>query len=253
MHSFFDSKRFQLLVGKHWADNKRRYGLSVLALAGLFIIWFLFQILVKDKESFSAEMQMGTFYFGLFVTGTLYASQYFQDLTSRPKGIHFLTVPASTFEKFLCGWLYTVVFFLAVFSTVFYLVDAVMIALYNNVYGLQGSEKASLANVFKAPIFLEEDKTTTYFVLFFLSVQSAFLLGSVVFHKFSFVKTVISFFVLFFVGFCITYLLHDVILPDGGEGPLAEWIPVILAFVVMYAVAPLLWTVAYFRLKQKQV
>ena len=146
------------------------------------------------------------------------------------------------------------VFFLVVFSAIFYVVDAVMIALYNNVYGLQGGEKASLVNVFKAPIFLEsEDKTTTYFVLFFLSVQAAFLLGSVVFHKYSFVKTVISFFVLFFLGFCLTYLFQDVVLPDGGEGPFADWIPKVFAFVIMYAVAPLLWTVAYFRLKQKQV
>ena len=49
MNQFFSLKRFNLLVLKHWADNRKRYGLSVLAFIGLLIAWFLF-IMLTDEQ-----------------------------------------------------------------------------------------------------------------------------------------------------------------------------------------------------------
>ena len=98
MNQFFDFKRFNLLVLKHWAVNKKRYSLSVLALIGLLILWFVFALIIGDDKLMSADFQQMTFYFGLFVLGTFYASQYYHDLGSKPKGSNFLLVPASTFS-----------------------------------------------------------------------------------------------------------------------------------------------------------
>ena len=123
MNQFFSFKRFSLLVMKHWADNRKRYGLSALAFIGLLITWFVFTMLTgMDDYPMGKAAQQITFFLSLFAVGTFYASQYFRDLGSRSKGINFLLVPASVFEKLLCSVLYTVVLFFVVFVTAFYLV-----------------------------------------------------------------------------------------------------------------------------------
>ena len=81
---------------------------------------------------------------------------------------------------------------------------------------------------------------------------SAFLLGSVVFRKYPFIKTIISGFVLFFILFFLVYLFHDQIFPDDDpSGVLPVWVGQAAMYLV-YATAPLLWIAAYSRLKRKQ-
>jgi hypothetical protein len=110
------------------------------------------------------------------------------------------------------------------------------------------------------------------FLLFFFSIQSAFLLGSVYFEKYSFIKTIISGFVAGFIFFCLMLFFNEQLLPrgdyhrgfltsyrvrvDGANDHLVEipkWIGHALRILVMYATAPFLWIVTYYRLKEKQV
>ncbi|MEO8404374.1 MAG: hypothetical protein ABI480_07260 [Chitinophagaceae bacterium] len=268
MNQFFSLKRFILLVLKHWADNKKRYILSVLAFIGLLITWFVFVLVVDDGRPMDYEIQVITYFFSLFAVGTFYASQYFRDLGSRAKGINFLLVPASLFEKLLCSLLYTVIFFLIIFSTAFYLVDFLMVAISNTFIG----NKAAVANVFDI-VFLRFNSDSTITLLFiFFSIQSAFLLGSVYFKKYGFIKTIISGFVAVFLLVCLVFFLYDFLLPkgeyqsgfltsyrvriDGVNDRLVEvprWIGKVCSFIVMYAIAPFLWIVSYYRLREKQV
>ena len=274
MNQFFSFKRFTLLVLKHWADNKKRYSLSVLAFFGLLIIWFTFSILTKvDNAPMGREIQTITFFFALFVVGCFYASQYFSDLGSRPKGINFLLVPASAFEKLLCGLLYTAVLFFLVFTIAYYLADVLMVGIAKTLPpNPNASEKPAVVNVFDIISLPFSQDTTLNFLFFFFSVQAAFLLGSVYFEKFSFIKTVISGFVTGFILFCLLYFLDEQLLPpgdypkgfltayrvrvDGVNDHLVQipaWIGQVLRFLVLYAIAPFLWVVTYYRLKEKQV
>ncbi len=179
MNQFFSFKRFNSLVLKHWAGNKKRYGLSVIAFIGLLIAWFVFMLVVEDDSRMSHEMQAATYFISLFVVGTFYASHYFRDLGSRARAINFLLVPASTFEKFLCSLLYTVLLFFVVFTAVFYSVDILMLSLFNSFVASTGSAaKATLVNVFKVEFFRFNEGGTIYYMPFFFSIQSVFLLGS---------------------------------------------------------------------------
>jgi len=188
MNQFFSFKRFTLLVLKHWADNKKRYGLSVLAFIGLLITWFVFTLLVEPDIRMPKDVQQITYFFSLFVVGTFYASQYFSDLGSRSKGINFLLVPASAFEKLLCSLLYTVVLFFVVFTTIFYIVDSLMVAISSNLPGNnEVNGKPTVVNVFKIIILRFNRDSTINFLLLYFSVQSVFLLGSVFFEKYSFI------------------------------------------------------------------
>lgn len=273
MNQFFSSKRFSLLVLKHWADNKKRYGLSVLAFIGLLIAWFVFTVLTGIDTPMGREVQQVTFFLLLFASGTFYASQYFRDLGSRPKGINYLLVPASAFEKLLCSLLYTVVLFFVVFTAIYYLADFLMVALANALPdAAQSPGKADVVNVFKVIIIRFNRDTTVNFLCFFFSVQAAFLLGSVYFEKYNFIKTIIVGFVGGFILFCFMYFFNEWLLPegsypsgfltayrvhvDGKNDHLVEvprWIGEVFRILAMYAVAPFLWLVTYVRLKEKQV
>jgi hypothetical protein len=273
MNQFFSARRFSLLVAKHWADHRRQYLLSIAAFIGLLLTWFAFTLLVAEGFPMSNEIQQITFFLSLFAIGTFFASQYFRDLSSRARGINFLLVPASAFEKLLCSLLFTVVFFFIAFVSIFYLVDVLMVAVANALpVGKEATAKPSVLNVFKVILLRFNRDSTVNFLLVFFSVQSVFLLGSVFFEKYSFIKTIISGFLAVFFLFCIMFFFNEVVLPPGGypygfltayrvhvDGvndhlvQVPRWIGEVFRYTAMYATAPFFWLVTYFRLKEKQV
>jgi hypothetical protein len=268
MNQFFSFKRFTLLVLKHWADNKRRYSLSVLALTGLLAGWFVLMMLGEAGNPMNEEIQRAAYFFLLFAAGAFYASQYFGDLGSKGRGSNFLLVPASSFEKLLCALLFGVLLFFVAFTAVFYLVDVVMVNIANS-YWAADAGKASVTNVFKASVLESNNGSAMRLLLLYFPLQSAFLLGSVYFERYSFIKTIISGFAAFLIVFGVVYLLYSQLdpwenLPGGtlassGAGldePPAEvpaWVGKTYRSIVMYAFAPFFWIVTYYRLKEKQV
>ena len=254
MNQFFSFNRFKLLVLMHWAHNKKRYGLSLLALVGLLIFRFLLFLLIGIGEDKSGDVQKSTYFFSLFVVGTLYASQYFNDLGSRAKASNFLLVPASAFEKVLCSLTYTVVFFIIVFTAAYYLIDILMLTISNNFVTKNKHAEQGTINVFQSGFFILRENLKINALLFFLAIQSAFLLGSVYFKKYSFLKTIISCFVVYFFLFGVTYLLCRPLFPGGrDEVRIPSWVEQAFGILLMYVIAPLFWMLTYFRLKQKQV
>ena len=249
MSQFFSLKRFRLLVLKHWTDNRRRYTLSVLAFIGLLTAWFALSLLMpEDQVPMSQDVQQTTFFFLLFVTGTFYASQYFRDLSSRTKAGNFLLIPASSFEKLLCGILYSAILFPLVFIAAFYLADSLMVALANAVY--HGGAKTKVISIFSVDFFRFNNHRTLNFLLFFISVQSLFLLGSVYFSKYNFIKTIISGFIIWMMCMGVMLALHTWVKPLD-DGLVDDEITVAIT-VLVYIIGPLLWWAAYYRLKAKQ-
>jgi hypothetical protein len=273
MNQFFNINRFSLLVVKHWADNKKRYLLSVLAFIGLLIGWFTFTILVDSRFPVGQGLQMVTYFFSLFTIGSFYASQYFRELGSRSKGINFLLVPASGFEKVLCSLLYNVVLFFLVFTAAFYLVDILMVWIGQSLVSdiPYPADQKGLLNVFHAANIHASPRTTVNILWIYFTIQSVFLLGSVYFQKYSFIKTIIAGFVLFFIFFVVVYFLYDmmpkgdyangiltsyIVKNDGKVDFLVElprWFGQLLYYIFMYGTAPFLYIVTYVRLKEKQV
>jgi hypothetical protein len=239
------------VVRNHWVENKKRYGLTVLAFIGLLIAWFVFTLFVSDDGGpMAKDVQNPSYFLPLFVAGTLYASQYFHDLGSRPKGINFVMLPASAFEKMLCALLYTALLFFTVFTISFYLVDSLMVAIANTLP--EQSDKATVVNVFKTKVIQFNDGSALNFVLVFFSIQAAFLFGSVNFRKYSYLKTIISGFVLFLIVMSLLYLFFRPYLYIEQGLTSIPWVRQLFR-VVMYTIAPLLWIMTYFRLKAKQV
>src|ERR1044071_8534990 len=105
MNEVFNFNRWLLLTGKHWNENRKKYLLGLLAIGGVLFVWFAFMILMERYRPMEYELQAVTYYVGLFAVGALYASLLFADLSTTPKAINYISVPASVFEKLLVALL----------------------------------------------------------------------------------------------------------------------------------------------------
>jgi len=294
MNQTFDTGRWWLLVGKHWSENRKKYTLSLVAMAGLLLLWFSV-ILVSDRRSLITEIQINTYYFGLFVVGCLYASMLFADLGSKTRGLNYLVVPASHLEKLFAALFYSVIVFFVCYTAIFYSVDIIMVKIGNSLmysHWLKTHTPGDVFvpqevfNVFTSPELRRGEPGFIYYLLlFYFVLQSVFVLGSVYFAKFSFIKTVISALLVALVITFLTAKLIVPILPPGnyhnginsyevytvkntasGDGvmiysdsttdklvSLPEWVNTVLLFLLKYAFAPLFWLATYYRLKEKEI
>jgi hypothetical protein len=274
MNPTFDLSRWGLLVRQHWIENKKRYLLSMAALAGVLFMWFFYMCLVDEVNPMDAMIQRGTYLFLISISGCFYASQFFRELGSRSKAINYLLLPASSLEKLLVSILYSIVLFFIVFTAIFYLVDVIVIALVNAIHPVYTEpnvngviQKASVINVFG---WFGVANGVSFFLSAYFAIQTAFLLGSVYFEKYSFVKTVISLFVVFLVIYLVIWFFVDTILPDGGYHrdigsfriqnngndhlvELPNVVREVLVGLFKYGFPFFFWVVTYFRLKEKEV
>lgn len=282
MNQVFDFKRWLLLVGKHWGENRKRYLLSLVALAAIMIIWYIFAMMVEQRNPFFEEMQISTYYIGMAIMGCLFGSMIFNEATSGPRAMHFMSVPASLLEKLLCALLYGVVLFFLCYTAIFYLVEYSMIKIGNNILEQYWKERdpsyhfvaAKVVNVFTGPPNMPPDMPNIffYFLLMYLNGQSAFILGSIYFSGYSFIKTAIALLVVILAVIFYMANILDGFMPQGHfgnsffayvvSGPdgtyergarLPEWMAFAIKYLFMYGFLPLLWSAAYFRLKEKEV
>jgi hypothetical protein len=275
----FSMKRWLKLVALYWAGNRKRYLLSLPAMLGLLAIWEGFLVIMNRFNPLDDGMQAETYYMGLVVVGSLSASTAFSDLGSKSKGIAWLAIPASALEKLLCTLLFAVLVFFVVYNVVFYLVDIPMVGLGNQLIeqehrvwtGGYPIQPDSVFNVLKGMPGDGLDRNLHIYLSFFFMVQSGFLLGSVYFERFAFVKTIVV------VLLCILFfaILEERVigatLPQGwGHALFSEWMSnrdtirvkavrlpplasILLVGLLVCGTPLVLWVATYFRIKEKEV
>jgi len=164
MSQIFSFKRFGMLFKKHTAENYRSYAMMLFVLTGIMTA-VIGIINYKAPEPMNMKTQIA-FFMGFFIAaGAIFTSNIFNNLGDKKKTIASLTLPASSFEKFLVGWVYSFVFFQIVFVAVYY-------AIVGTVIGL-GHWPAGTAPILD--VFSTEDKFYTIFVIY------AFLHGIVIY------------------------------------------------------------------------
>lgn len=285
MNQVFDFSRFRLLMARHWMENRQRYLLSLGAIAGILVLWFIFIFLMEGcEEAADVDVQRSTFFTILIITGCLFASTMFTPLSSKSKGINYLSVPASQFEKLLVAILYAVVIFFLCYTIIFYAVDFLMLQIMNPI-AKSNWQPADPAHLFQpeplANVFMleklnysspqNEVPVLIYLLLSYFALQSAFLAGSVFFRKFCFIKTFIALLLLGFIYWLLMYLFFTAILPEGSfmNGQLdlfavrtdtglariniPSWLINGGKFFFLYGFPPLLWLATLKRLNEKEI
>ena len=160
-------------------------GFPGLALTVVLILYVILKALsgfdMAQRISFFVGLVGGSFFLGSFVFG------YF---SSNASGSSFLSLPASHFEKWLCGVLIAGVFYPIVFLVFYYGIDTGFVALYHN--GLDPSSpfyKQAYESVYTFD--LSGVIAGNVYILFFM-YTGAMLLGSLYFNKVSVIKTAIA-------------------------------------------------------------
>lgn len=231
-NQLFNFSRWRLLVAKHWSEHHRRYLLSLLAIGGLYAVWFGFLIAIDLYAPMEAFMQFASYMIGLYLVGCLFASMLFADLSTKKEALPWLSLPASHLEKLLCAILYGVILFFIAYTLVFYLVDILMVQWSNTLLARHPRNwpgtnlpimPVKVYNLFTAEGAPIPEKDEHLISSLYFTIQTVFVLGSVYFTRFSFIKTVIA--VLIFV-LAFTVLERGVIypmLPNGWNNGFLVW------------------------------
>jgi len=248
--NIFDFNRFGLLVRKRFLDSKSSTIYEILGLAAFFAIIFGLSALTGR---ISMDAQGIGFTVGIVILGIVYADRAFSETKGKLKGMAFLATPASQLEKLLNAIFYTSVLFPIAFLLIFLAVDGLFyVGL--NATGLVKMDAISLVKLGSIGNFIRP----------LLIIQSVYMLGSIWFGKRSLLKTtlavVLFYGVIFAVAGIIIRMNYELLktFSESSNGVNVHWdgndiIRGQFMKPALWLLPPFFWTVAYFRLSEKQI
>lgn len=258
MSDQFNLRRFGRLFKKHTTEQYKSYLMSLVVLiSGLSLM--IGYIVYMANPPLRREEQSILFMFFMLGSGAVFTSTVFAPLGDKRKAIAALTLPASHFEKFLVGWVYSFVIFQLLFVASFHVVMPAI----QNLFARAG-QPVEVVNIFAA-----ESRGYLIFVLYAF-LHAFALTGSIYFEKLQFIKSGfalgIAYLILVLVNKQVLKALFNqdlnFMLPFGNiffkenNGSYGLALPPnqqnLLAFVPL-VLAVVFWLTAYVRLKEKQV
>ncbi len=193
-----DISTISFLIKRQFKENFKIYGIGLFVLLALLL--FMFLLVHQWQDSFSGAVQNGVFIIGLFIGGGIFSNSMFHEFSSPQSGIWLLSIPAKHSEKVATGIIMSTLFFLVTYIPLFYLADILYLTLLNN-HGFQ-----TILNPFKDNFY--------QFFLLYLLFNGFVLLGSVVFNKHSFIKTLLVGVLLLMLFNYINMLLLNFLIPE---------------------------------------
>ena len=208
MNDTFSLKRFAWLFKKTLLERPvQLFGLIGLSL----IISFLIYAILKNMVGFE-EAQVFSFLLGFVGGGVFLASFVFSYFFSNASGSSYLTLPASTFEKWLCGILICGIIFPAIFLSLYHLMDLGFVSSYHN--SLDPKEpfyREKYNSVF--PFSFYGDMPRHVYVMF-LNATGAMLIGSLYFNKNAFIKVALFVSIVYISGHFLNYFMAKSVLDN---------------------------------------
>jgi hypothetical protein len=250
--NYFDISRFRLLLKMELFRSRKALLMTFVIIFGLlFFAGFLFTCVVENKKVFDSHRLY--YAVSLMTGGFILSSLAFNDLSSALKRYHYLVLPASTFEKFICMWLLTSVRWIVAFSLTYTLYTLIVNAIGPVLFGRM---------IFPAfePFGEFSIKTMrSYFVL-----QGIFLVGAAHFKGYVLPKTLFA--LILFLTVCaaiIYFIMKEPFFTDhdcgiSGECPLLNEmikhdVSLFMQWIFWWILAPLCWVAAYLGLKDQEV
>ncbi|MBW8688121.1 hypothetical protein [Chitinophaga rhizophila] len=267
-NNIFSAVRFGLYMRKHLLDNYRMYGMSVIVLAVLSLVI----LLISSTDNFSVTTSgiLPVFFIGMYITGLIFTSLSFRELGSKQQGIDYLLFPASHLEKFVTTLLITTIGFLVIYHLAFYCSYQILDFIYYT------KRNAHIHNDL-AHYMRETPWEYIYFGWF--AAQGFMLLGAIYFQRYSFIKVIFLlpiflfllylfnsvFAIIFFGGKLHAWYTHapfvgvQVMTGNGDENTIFDFLIIpeklqhIFLFMFKYLLPPILWTLAFARLRDKEI
>jgi len=252
---------------KYSFENAKSNILLFLSLAAFLVLWLGVYLNFTNPFLFREGAQAAYYFVTLFLSGCLSSGLLFSDFGSKSRAINFLLLPASALEKFLVSLFFGVAVFFIGCSSIFWMVDLVVVNIANYKYDTQW-EVINLFRLDTYPNVFFDGPLTDIFFMFF-PIQALFILCSVFFNKHGLFKAIVAmgllWVILIAVFLVVQHLLPVGILHDGDTYEVIEadgdnklialpvWLTVIASLSYKFLLTPMLWTVAFFKLKEKEL
>ena len=256
-------KRFGLLLNKTFRERP----MQIFVFPGLMLtLVLILYVLIKALSGFDMAQRI-SFFVGLVGGSFFLASFVFGYFSSNASGSSFLSLPASHFEKWLCGVLIAGIFYPVVFLIFYYGIDTGFVALYhNNLDPASPFYKQAYESVYRFD--LDGVVARNVYILFFI-YTGAMLLGSLYFNKVSVIKTAVALCIICLVIFGTNWLFatmlfgnieeaspfHGVALLAGndvGSIELPADIAEICKYVFFYVMPATFWILSFTHLREKE-
>ena len=231
--------------------------MSLGVLIGVLALGIGFFTYINSDEPMNINLQMGVFGIILLLAGTMFTSNIFADLGDKHRSVSALTLPASHFEKYLLGWLYSYVIFQLIYLAVFPPIIAIIL------------------HTRHWPVHFEvldviHQRGVGWMLLFYAFMHSVAMCGAIFFKKLHFIKTGF----IFFIGLMLLTLINKTVVEIALGRDIISAVPFAQInffegrnyfsispsnntdafFICMtLSLAFILWVAAYFRLTEKQV
>lgn len=265
MNNTFDFNRFSLLVKRQWVENKKLFLMASFGVVGILAI--LNSLIMRWQSGTTSEIPRYVFFnLSLFLSGSIFANYVFKDISDKNSSTSFLLIPASHFEKFLTGVIYTFILFPIVFLLIHYAVDFGFVSIGNNIKDglkMSGVKNLQLYSFIYGNNDVKEELGKI--IGFWLMIQAFVLMGAAQFEGRSYIKTAfMGFALLFLLGFVFylsdKFLVGDIIKEFQNKGysrellrPTKELLERIFKIILIYVLPTILLVTTYFKLKEKQV
>ncbi|MEH6307250.1 hypothetical protein RYH73_16500 [Olivibacter sp. CPCC 100613] len=264
MNDTFNLKRFAWLLKKSILERPAlMLGLLAVTLAITLLTYSIVQSIAGINRA-----QISAFVLGFVTGGSFMASSVFGYFSSTASGSSFLLIPASHFEKWLCGILITGVLFILIYLGFYRLIDIFFVNSYRNGLDPARADYQLLYSGIELFSFDNEIAKIVYTVFF--NLAGAMLVGSLYFNKVSYIKVALVIctltIVTYFLNLSIAMAFFDhidvaipfkVIFLKVGKGVGIINQPDLMArainITISYVIPAILWLTAYIRLKEKEI
>ena len=256
----FDIKRFALVVKKDLTENRKFYFSFLGGVLAAFVLIYAvgYSIMSNEREIYVASksyldnLYMRIFFFTAlaFITATAVGASFaFSCVSTKAKRISYLSLPASVGEKFASRIL--IVFVLApVCYLLFWLavdvLHSVMVSMTIRDDGWYSALWTAVDMIASEITFGSLVKV----VLVALAQVSVFLLGSAVFAKYSFVKTLlieVAFFTVMGIAISILdmYLVENVYVETGNVSYRLEFPEIFFSYILPSIITAVCFLLSY--------
>ena len=197
MNEIFNIKRFTWLLKKTlWERFLPMCGIVGITFFLTGIIYFINRPIVTATmtSTSSSSFQEMSFTLGLTLGGGVLAGLVFAYFSESARGYGYLTLPASAFEKWLCGFLIVGVF-TVIFPIFFRIMDTAFVHHFHDTLPKSRGDYQKMFEMVNVLSFDSWELKNTYYIYFMLIGLMA--IGSLYFNKMALIKSAIGFIIVF--------------------------------------------------------
>ena len=265
--TFFSFPRFASYMRKDFLEsgksNLLRIGM-MFGVAAIILVWQGFTAYESRLWAANSSVDpigdapLYTFFWLFWLFGCLAASMTMEKMKRKTSRLSYLMEPVTPFEKYFARWITYTVIYMILFFIIFILADLLRVLILTACYpSIKTIRLADLRELFDDVNFLSRGSHWVFaIVCLYFFTQSCFTLGSSIWPKNSFVKTLVAG-VVIALGYSLVIGLAGKALLDGKtvnigrdleDSQAACILSCIMIFFTLFN-----WVLGYFRFKEAEI